>query len=83
MGTLDALSLFWMSNSCKVEMRGQDVEGGGDEGQLDRWSRCLEGLLLAAPHRLLLPDARQLSCGARVGQVHICPAHLHQVCGRA
>ena len=42
----------------------------GDEGQLDRWSRCLEGLL-AATHRLL-PDARQLSCGARVGQVHIC-----------
>ena len=57
------------------------LKEGGDEGQLDRWSRCLEGLLLATPHRLLLPDARQLSCGARVGQVHICPAHLHQVCG--
>ena len=30
----------------------------------------------------LLPDARQLSCGARVGQVHICLTHLHQVCAR-
>ena len=39
------------------------------EGQLDRWSRCPdEGLLHSSP----LPDARQLSLGARVGQVHIC-----------
>ena len=52
-------------------------------GMRDSWIDGADALRGSARCYRLLPDARQLSCGARVGQVHICPPHLHQVCGRA
>ena len=52
-------------------------------GMRDSWIDGADALRGSAGCYRLLPDARQLSCGARVGQVHICPPHLHQVCGRA